>query len=61
MRNALENAIECLKLDGTIVKLSEKWFGGTPAPDDLERVVEPGYGVPDMPGYDPTPHTPHCS
>jgi polar amino acid transport system substrate-binding protein len=23
--------------------------------------VFPGYGVPDMPGYDPTPHTPSCS
>jgi len=23
--------------------------------------VFPGYGVPDMPGYDPTAHTPSCS
>ena len=60
-RNAVENILECMKLDGTIVKMSEKWFGGTPAADDLERVVQPGYGVPDMPGYDPTPHEPHCN
>jgi polar amino acid transport system substrate-binding protein len=61
LRDQVEMALECLKLDGTVVKLSEKWFGGTPAPDDLERVVEPGFGVPGMPGYDPTPHTPKCS
>ena len=60
MRNLLENAIECLKKDGTLVKLSEKWFGTTPAPDDAERVVFPGYGVPGLAGYDPTPHEPQC-
>ena len=60
MRDMLENALECMKQDGTLVKLSEKWFGTTPAPDDAERVVFPGYGVPGLPGYDPTPHEPHC-
>ena len=61
MRDMLDNALKCLKLDGTLVKLSEKWFGTTPAPDDAERVVFPGYGVPGLPGYDPTPHEPKCS
>ena len=60
MRDLLENALECLKKDGTLVKLSEKWFGAVPAPDDAERVVFPGYGVPGLPGYDPTPHEPRC-
>jgi len=60
MRDMLEDGLECMKLDGTLVKLSEKWFGTTPAPDDAERVVFPGYGVPGLAGYDPTPHTPHC-
>jgi len=23
--------------------------------------VFPGYGVPEMAGYDPTPHTPQCN
>jgi polar amino acid transport system substrate-binding protein len=23
-------------------------------------VITPGYGVPGMPGYDPTPHELHC-
>jgi polar amino acid transport system substrate-binding protein len=61
LRNQVDDAIECMKTDGTLVKLSEKWFGAPPAADDLERVPEPGHGVPGMPGYDPTPHTPHCS
>ncbi len=60
MRNLLEGAIECLKLDGTLVKLSEKWFSTTPAADDAERTVFPGYGVPGLAGYDPTSHKPRC-
>jgi polar amino acid transport system substrate-binding protein len=61
LRNTLDVAIECMKLDGTIAKLHEKWFG-VPAPAGSAAVtVFPGYGVPGMPGYDPTPHTPSCS
>jgi polar amino acid transport system substrate-binding protein len=60
MRVTVENAIECLKQDGTVARLSEKWFGAPPKPDDAERIVFPGYGPPDMPGYDPTQHTPAC-
>jgi polar amino acid transport system substrate-binding protein len=33
MRNKVENVIECMKQDGTITALSEKWFGVTPAED----------------------------
>jgi polar amino acid transport system substrate-binding protein len=61
MRKIIENAIECIKLDGTMAKLHEKWFGLAPAPGSAAVTVFPGYGVPDMPGYDPTPHTPACS
>ena len=61
LRATLEHAIECLKADGTVARLSEKWFGAPPKPDDAERVVFPGYGVPDMPGYDPTPSRSGCS
>jgi polar amino acid transport system substrate-binding protein len=61
LRKQLENAIECLKLDGTIAKLHEKWFGVKPAPGSAAVTVYPGYGVPGMPGYDPTEHTPACN
>jgi polar amino acid transport system substrate-binding protein len=61
LRKTIENAIECMKLDGTIAKMHEKWFGIKPAPGSAAITISPGYGVPDMPGYDPTPHTPSCS
>jgi polar amino acid transport system substrate-binding protein len=61
LRIALDVAVECMKLDGTIAKLHEKWFGVAPAPGSAAVTVFPGYGVPDMPGYDLTLHTPACS
>lgn len=61
LRNQIQDALDCMKKDGTIVKMSEKWFGRVPPDDALERVITPGYGVPGMPGYDPTPHPLNCS
>jgi polar amino acid transport system substrate-binding protein len=61
LRKQIENAIECMKLDGTIAKMHEKWFGVKPAPGSAAVIVYPGYGVPGMPGYDPTEHTPACN
>ena len=60
LRNQLQDALDCMKKDGTIAKMSEKWFGKKPEPDDLAVVITPGYGVPGMPGYDPTPHELKC-
>jgi polar amino acid transport system substrate-binding protein len=50
-----------MKKDGTVAKLSEKWFGSKPAPDDLENVSFPGHGIPDLPGYEPNAPDPDCS
>ncbi len=61
MRNEMQDVLDCMKKDGTIVKMSTKWFGKEPPADGLERVITPGYGVPDMPGYDPTPHALKCN
>jgi polar amino acid transport system substrate-binding protein len=41
--------------------MHERWFGVAPASGSAAVTVFPGYGVPDMPGYDPTVHTPSCS
>ena len=60
LRNQIQDTLNCMKKDGTIARLSEKWFGRVPGPDALERVITPGYGVPGMPGYDPTPHALKC-
>lgn len=61
LRTQLENAIECIKKDGTMAALHEKWFGIKPAPGSAAVTIFPGTGVPDMPGYDPTPREPQCS
>jgi polar amino acid transport system substrate-binding protein len=60
LRNQLELAIECMKNDGEITKISEKWFGNKPALDSAAVKIYPGNGVPGMPGYDPTPHELTC-
>lgn len=61
LRNAVEDALECLKKDGTVAKLSEKWLGVTPTADQASMTVYPGYGVPGMDGHDPTPSKAKCS
>ena len=60
LRNQLQDTLDCMKKDGTIAKMAEKWFGKKPEADDLAVVITPGYGVPGMPGYDPTPHELKC-
>jgi polar amino acid transport system substrate-binding protein len=61
LRNQLDTALECIKQDGTLTRLHEKWFGTKPAPGSAAATIYPGYGVPDMPGYDATPHQAKCS
>jgi polar amino acid transport system substrate-binding protein len=56
----IENAVECMKKDGTIATLHERWFGTRPAPGSAAVTVFPGTGVPGMPGYDPAPREPKC-
>ena len=60
LRNAVDEAIECLKMDGTLAKLYEKWFGHKPPPGSATVTVYAGYGVPGMPGHDPKDHKPSC-
>jgi len=57
----IENAIECIKKDGTMATLHEKWFGTKPAPGSAAVTIFPGTGVPGMPGYDATPHETTCN
>jgi polar amino acid transport system substrate-binding protein len=61
LRAEIQDALDCMKKDGTIARMSEKWFGRKPPADGLEVVITPGYGVPGMPGYDPTPHELRCN
>lgn len=60
MRNKVESAIECMKLDGTLAKLSVKWFGVKPSPGDAAVTVSEGYGVPGMAGHQSGAHPLNC-
>jgi polar amino acid transport system substrate-binding protein len=60
LRNKVEAVLECMKLDGTIAKLHAKWLGFEPDKNSRAYAVKAGWGEPDLPGYDPTPHTPNC-
>ncbi|MDB5803291.1 MAG: Periplasmic binding protein [Betaproteobacteria bacterium] len=60
-RAKVSMVIKCMKLDGTIGKFHEKWFGAKAAPDSSAMKPVAGTGVPGMTGYDPTPVTPKCS
>ncbi len=59
-RAQVEAAIECLKTDGTLAKIHEKWFGVKPDPNSSTSKVYPGVGAPDFVGYDPTEHKAEC-
>lgn len=59
-RAAASMALKCMKKDGTIAKLYEKWLGTKPAPGSAAVTIAEGTGVPGMEGYDPTPVTLKC-
>jgi polar amino acid transport system substrate-binding protein len=59
-RNRVDEAIECLKQDGTLHKLYVKWYGSEPTKGSAVDTLYPGYGAPGFKGYDPHPHTPNC-
>lgn len=52
-RNRLSNALKCLKEKGVVAELVEKWLGSKPGPETSSVAIEPGQGVPGLPGYDP--------
>ncbi len=59
-RDMVENAIECIKKDGTMAKIYEKWFGIAPRPDSAAATIFPGSGVPGLTGHDATAREPRC-
>ncbi|WP_144637459.1 transporter substrate-binding domain-containing protein [Bordetella genomosp. 13] len=60
-RQQVSNVLKCMKQDGTVRKLAEKWFGFTPEEGNWAVRVAPGTGVPDMEGYDATPAAARCA
>ena len=60
-RDLIDSVLECLKTDGTMAALSEKWFGLTPAAGETIVTPTPGYGTPGVSGYDDTAHEVTCT
>jgi polar amino acid transport system substrate-binding protein len=60
LRAELENVIECMKKDGTMAAMHERWFGTKPEPNSPALTIYPGTGVPGTPGYEQTPREPKC-
>ncbi|WP_223478877.1 substrate-binding periplasmic protein [Oricola indica] len=60
LRDRFEAALECVKLEGTVAAIYEKWFGEPARPDEAAYRVVYGYGEPGLEGYDPTAHMPNC-
>jgi polar amino acid transport system substrate-binding protein len=56
----IENAIECIKRDGTMAAMHERWFGTKPAPGSAAVTIFAGTGVPGTPGYDAAGREPKC-
>lgn len=59
-RNKVEDVIECMKLDGRLGKLHEKWYGTAPDSGSAIDTVYFGYGPPGFKGFEPTAHVPSC-
>jgi polar amino acid transport system substrate-binding protein len=60
-RNKVEEAIECMKLDGSLAKLHVKWYGSPADEGSSLTKVFPGYGPPGFKGFEDVAHTPRCS
>ncbi|WP_102108448.1 transporter substrate-binding domain-containing protein [Oceaniglobus roseus] len=61
LRATVEKVIECMKTDGTMAALSEKWFGTIPEPGSAAVTPQPGFGEPGFAGYVEDDHTPGCN
>ncbi|MGH8760203.1 MAG: transporter substrate-binding domain-containing protein [Burkholderiales bacterium] len=59
-RDKVSNVLKCMKQDGTLQRMHEKWFGMRAAPDSATVTIAPGHGIPGLFGYDAAPVTPVC-
>jgi polar amino acid transport system substrate-binding protein len=60
LRNKVEAALECMKLEGVMQGLHEKWFGEAPVPADAMMKVFVGHGPIGLEGHDGAYHKLEC-
>ena len=60
LRDKVELVIECMKLDGTMAELHEKWFGTAPAEGAAAVTPARGFGEPGFAGYVEDDHELAC-
>lgn len=60
LRATVEDVIECMKIDGTIAAMHEKWFGIAPAEGSAAVTALPGHGQPGFAGFADDGHEPSC-
>ena len=60
-REAAGNALKCMKMDGTVGRLANKWFGFAPPAGSAAMKAAIGQGVEGLDGYDATPAKPVCT
>jgi len=60
LRATVEKVIECMKIDGTIAGLHEKWFGVAPAAGSVAVTPVTGFGQPGFDGHLDNGHKPSC-
>ncbi len=51
LRDEVEGALECLKARGEVAAIYTKWFDAVATPTSAVNAVQPGAGVPTLPGY----------
>ena len=60
-RRRVDQALKCMKLDGTVTRIFKTWFGENPDPASATLIVHAGYGQPGMDDYEATYDAPHCT
>lgn len=59
-RNKVDDVLKCMKLDGTIAKLHQKWYGSAPETGSALVTVYDGYGAPNFKGHIAAAPAPTC-
>lgn len=59
-RGKVESVIECMKTDGSLAKIHQKWFGMAPDAGSAMTKTFPGTGAPGFEGYDAAERTLNC-